>query len=102
MTRASRKDIKPFLEALDKGEVDTFIISWANPDGTRKTGNSRSCMEGDLPIMLSLLSVCLKNIKYALIKQGYDPLEVELFIAKQFDQKSEMVKGFFNIKEEDK
>lgn len=101
MTRASRKDIKPFLEALDKGEVDTFVVSWSNPDGNRETGNSRSCMTGSLPIMVRLLGVCLDNIKYALVKQGYSELEVTLFIAKMLDQKSEMVKGLFNVKGEE-
>lgn len=101
MTRASRKDIKPFLEALDKGEVDTFVVSWSNPDGNRETENSRSCMNGSLPIMVRLLGVCLDNIKYTLVKQGYSELEVTLFIAEMLDQKSEIVKGLFNVKGEE-
>ena len=101
MTRASRKDIKPFLEALDKGEVDTFVVSWSNPDGNRETGNSGSCMTGSLPIMVRLLGVCLDNIKYALVKQGYSELEVTLFIAEMLGQKSEIVKRLFNVKGEE-
>lgn len=102
MTRATVKDIKPFLEALDKGEVDTFVIGWSNPEGNRETGNSRTCMNGELEVMVRLLGIGLENIKHALVKQGYDPLEVSLFLLKSLSQKSDLVKGGFEFKEEDK
>ena len=55
MSKTTIKDIEPFLDAIKAGEVDSFVISWSNPKGTRKTGNSHSIMSGSPAILARLI-----------------------------------------------
>lgn len=97
MNKTTIKDIEPFLDAIKADEVDSFVISWSNPKGTRKTGNSRSIMSGSPAILARLIGICFENLSNALIKDGNDPMEVQAFLLSALNQKSETVKAFIQM-----
>lgn len=97
MSKTTIKDIEPFLDALKAGEVDSFVISWSNPKGTRKTGNSRSIMSGGPAILARLIGICFENLSNALISDGLDPKKVQAFLLSALNQKSETVKAFIQM-----
>lgn len=101
MSKTTIKDIEPFLDALKVGEVDSFVISWSNPKGTRKTGNSRSIMSGSPAILARLIGICFENLSNALISDGLDPKEVQAFLLSALNQKSETVKAFIQMMNEE-
>lgn len=101
MSKTTIKDIEPFLDALKAGEVDSFVISWSNPKGTRKTGNSRSIMSGSPAILARLIVICFENLSNALISDGLDPKEVQAFLLSALNQKSETVKAFIQMMNEE-
>lgn len=94
MSKTTIKDIEPFLDALKAGEVDSFVISWSNPKGTRKTGNSRSIMSGNPIVLARLLGICLESLTNALIKDGNDPIEVQAFLFSMLSKKVSTSKAF--------
>ena len=94
MSKTTIKDIEPFLDALKAGEVDSFVISWSNPKGTRKTGNSRSIMSGSPAILARLIGICFENLSNALIKDGNDPMEVQAFLLNMLNKKVSTSKAF--------
>lgn len=101
MSKTTIKDIEPFLDALKAGEVDSFVISWSNPKGTRKTGNSRSIMSGNPIVLARLLGICLESLTNALIKDGNDPMEVQAFLFSMLSKKSEHIKSFYKMTDKD-
>ena len=101
MSKTTIKDIEPFLDALKAGEVDSFVISWSNPKGTRKTGNSRSIMSGSPAILARLIGICFENLSNALISDGLDPKEAQVFLLSALNQKSETVKAFIQMMNEE-
>lgn len=101
MSKTTIKDIEPFLDALKAGEVDSFVISWSNPKGTRKTGNSRSIMSGSPAILARLIGICFENLSNALISDGLDPKEAQAFLLSALNQKSETVKAFIQMMNEE-
>lgn len=101
MSKTTIKDIEPFLDAIKAGEVDSFVISWSNPKGTRKTGNSRSIMSGSPAILARLIGICFENLSNALISDELDPKEVQAFLLSALNQKSETVKAFIQMMNEE-
>ena len=101
MSKTTIKDIEPFLDAIKAGEVDSFVISWSNPKGTRKTGNSRSIMSGSPAILARLIGICFKNLSNALISDGLDLKEAQAFLLSALNQKSETVKAFIQMMNEE-
>ena len=101
MSKTTIKDIEPFLDAIKASEVDSFVISWSNPKGTRKTGNSRSIMSGSPAILARLIGICFENLSNALISDGLDPKEVQAFLLSALNQKSETVKAFIQMMNEE-
>ena len=101
MSKTTIKAIEPFIEDVKSGRADSFVITWCDPRGTKKTGNTKTCMSRNPIVLARLLGICLESLTNALIKDGNDPMEVQAFLFSMLSKKSEHIKSFYKMTDKD-